>query len=1563
MNVLMKKMVAATTALFLITTFTPVKATENNQVENIYISKDGSDNNEGSLDKPFATLERAQQEVREKLSDGFDGKITVNVREGNYFLDKPFVLDPTDSGVSKDNPITYKSYENEKVEFSGAKVLEANNWEVYKDDILKTNVGSGLGIDELFVNRDKQIMARYPNYQEDVTLNGMASARDIKARSTNWSNPINGYIRALHDKKWGGNSYIITGKNPNNALGVDYRWVGDNNRGDGMHTESIMVENILEELDAPNEWFYDNETGDLYFFPEVGVDVNNSVFEGAVNTELIKFVGEKDGEKIKNIVFDGFDYFGTKRTMFTVDEDKSKEYVPLMRGDWCVVRAGAVYIQDAENISITNSNFIDFGGNGVFISGYNSGHLIDNNEFINAGASSIQVVGLPESTREPSFWEHKYYPELTVHKTTIDDKTVGPKAEYYPKDITISRNHMENIGIYEKQSCGVNISVSSRISVVNNTIHKSARSGINVNDGTFGGHSIAYNDIYDCQRETEDHGQFNSWGRDRYWSLGGFNTSGGNGAAKREFAEIDAYQTTKIYNNRMHHSSDIHSFGIDLDDGSTNYEIYDNLLLGIGIKLREGFNRKVYNNIIVGGPNQKNGVLDIHVPHENSRDLVEKNIVIRTNPYSIIPNDQQTMSRADNTIDKNWFYDLEAKITTPGYWKNNKYDLNSIMGDMDPMFKDPANNDYTVTNEAGMEQIGFVNFDMNNFGKPGAECKSPNYEKVQADNGEALDKVKRESWLGATTTAIYDDAILSATGTSDYNGVYFENVPEDSIAYKLGFRTLDIIKSVNGIKLGTKPTFYTEYSKIQQEEIVSLGVVRAQKNHTISYAKPIEGNRIINANKTTTRFFENSNWESYSEANYTTNCIEEDLMFSKGAPKDTTYFEFDFALENHGEIEYINRVANNQGKVLVSIIDKATNNEVTSELIDCYRNVQSLDGQVVYKSPVLPKGEYTLKAINKEEDISKPYFIVDGFKITEYDFSESSIGVVMGATTFGGVEVLAPSKVIDINIPIENISEKDVNLKAILLMHKDGEAIEIEDVIIEDIFVEKGKKNDLTSKYTLPADVDNKVFKVMFVENLDNMKPLTDSFELRGNTTLNIINNNVKNSEDLTVLYDSKTKILTINSKSFKPKTQTSVLINLSEEDIKKENILGVGQKEVSKNGDIQFSFKLPDSFSGDIDITLSNEAGKEAIKSTITINSEESIVNKKALRDKIEEALSKNENDYTFRSWQNLSMVLIEAQDIMKDSNSSQAQVDDVVDRLTTAINELVLVYQKTTVLGNDSTRIKIYTDNNKTPDGGNRDGGNGLWQIRPNSKSVDAYHNGANVEFEFEGNEFEWYGVTANDHGLAQVIITDGNGNVEVDEIINCYSPTRVVDTVLYSNKNLKSGKHKVEITVLGVNGNDQSTEAHRTYVEIYSFRVNEYNSKANLKDIIDFADELTKNSIEGIEIGQYHIGAIDNLKKSVENADLIYNKEDASYEEITNAIDEIKRGIETFNKLLITSKTGDINNNGVIDISDLAIVSKYQGSVDINIPLSVKSDINLDGKVSIYEVEFITNRILGL
>ena len=201
------------------------------------------------------------------------------------------------------------------------------------------------------------------------------------------------------------------------------------------------------------------------------------------------------------------------------------------------------------------------------------------------------------------------------------DRTPGPKSPDYPADCRVDDCLIHRTGRIEKQSAPVEIAMARRITVRNCSIYGVPRAGINIGDGCWGGHRIEFCDVFDTVKETGDHGSFNSWGRDRYWGLKGIDLDAITAGKDRELPRLDTVEPIVLRNNRWRCD---HGWDIDLDDGSTNYEIRDNLCLNGGIKLREGFYRTVENNIMV------NNSFHPHVWFRGSEDVFRRNIVFAT---------------------------------------------------------------------------------------------------------------------------------------------------------------------------------------------------------------------------------------------------------------------------------------------------------------------------------------------------------------------------------------------------------------------------------------------------------------------------------------------------------------------------------------------------------------------------------------------------------------------------------------------------------------------------------------------------------------------------------------------------------------------------------------------------------------------------------------------------------------------------------------------------------------------------------------------------------------------
>ena len=148
-----------------------------------------------------------------------------------------------------------------------------------------------------------------------------------------------------------------------------------------------------------------------------------------------------------------------------------------------------------------------------------------------------------------------------------------------------------------------------------------------------------------------------------------------------------------------------HGWDIDLDDGSSNYHIYNNLCLHGGIKNREGFNRVVENNVMV------NNTFHPHVWFDNSGGVFAHNIVFeRYRPIGM-------PAIWGKTVDENLLNDPTVGIRQEPaalLQKQSHQDVHSLRGDA--MFIDPAKGDYRVRDDSPALKLGFKNFRMDQFG-------------------------------------------------------------------------------------------------------------------------------------------------------------------------------------------------------------------------------------------------------------------------------------------------------------------------------------------------------------------------------------------------------------------------------------------------------------------------------------------------------------------------------------------------------------------------------------------------------------------------------------------------------------------------------------------------------------------------------------------------------------------------------------------------------------------------------------------------------------------------------
>jgi hypothetical protein len=318
----------------------------------------------------------------------------------------------------------------------------------------------------------------------------------------------------------------------------------------GQH---FYIENQLELLDSPGEWFYDARESQIYIFPN-GTDVASAELAVPLADAIVRI------ENATGVSFSGFTFTASRNTYLEMYEVPSG-------GDWSLHRGAAVFVQDSSNIAIVGNKFAYTGGNGLMF----SNSVVDSNvtdcEFTHTGDSAIVFVGSTNG--------------------------VDGSAPTYPNRNLVARNAMHEWGIYGKQTSCFAQQLTSNSTIVDNVCFNGPRAGVNFNDQHGGGNTFVGNVVFNAVRETSDHGGSNSWNRQPYWTMSHV-ADGFNDPLGRSF--IGAWDTNS-HNLMLNGYNGVWTF--DHDDDSQFVRDTDNFMIFGGCKNYLGHHKNCSDNVIL----------------------------------------------------------------------------------------------------------------------------------------------------------------------------------------------------------------------------------------------------------------------------------------------------------------------------------------------------------------------------------------------------------------------------------------------------------------------------------------------------------------------------------------------------------------------------------------------------------------------------------------------------------------------------------------------------------------------------------------------------------------------------------------------------------------------------------------------------------------------------------------------------------------------------------------------------------------------------------------------------
>ncbi len=248
---------------------------------------------------------------------------------------------------------------------------------------------------------------------------------------------------------------------------------GGNQGGEGSESAGEWwIEGMKEDLDAPNEYWYDEEAKELYFYYNgTGTPPTEAVVPTLAN--LIELQGAQS-YPVRNVSLLGLTFTANRPTFMEQRGNPSG-------GDWSLERMGAVMLEGVEDILIARCTFTKLDSNALFLSGYSRRAIIANNSFTWLGQNGIASWGRP----------------------LYNDGTNGDQ----PRGTVVSGNWATEVGIIQKQSSMYFQAETAQATIVDNIVFNIPRAAVNFNDGFGGGAEMAYNLLFNTCRESSDHGK------------------------------------------------------------------------------------------------------------------------------------------------------------------------------------------------------------------------------------------------------------------------------------------------------------------------------------------------------------------------------------------------------------------------------------------------------------------------------------------------------------------------------------------------------------------------------------------------------------------------------------------------------------------------------------------------------------------------------------------------------------------------------------------------------------------------------------------------------------------------------------------------------------------------------------------------------------------------------------------------------------------------------------------------------------------------------------------------
>lgn len=644
------------------------------QGQSLYVAPGGRDIQPGTRAEPLATLAGARDRARQLRQAGpLTRPLIIHIAPGTYMQHEPLRLTAEDAGTPE-SPLIFEGSSRHPAVISGGRRLppftRVNDslWEMRVPDDVR-------GFEQLYVNDRRAIRARTPNTgvffhvagaREKVITPGQRVASRAQLRVSVEPQDL-AWMKTLDQGDQAGlvvtfyHNWDITRKHPSRLSVRDSAMYFE---GEGMkpwnpiNDRSIyMVENAKAFLDAPGEWYLD-DNGMLFYVPRPGETISTTEAEVPVSDQFVVLEG-KPGHPVAHIQFRNL-LFRTagyhmpaggnepSQAAASIDATVMADHARDIRFERCEIAHTGLYAawfrEDCRQLAVTHCYLHDLGAGGIKIGG----------------------TTIPKDSN------------LLTRQIIVDNNIIRSGGYVFPTGV------------------GVLIFQASDNQITHNEIADLGYSGVSV--GWVWGYSYS-----PSKRNNITWNHIHHLGRGILSDMGGVYTLG-------------ASEGTVVSHNIIHDvfSRAYGGWGLYTDEGSSGIHMEDNLVYhckSSSFHQHYGQDNFICNNIFALGV--KAQLEATRVEDHNSFTFTHN--IIYFNDGLLFDKQWATVHFV---TDSNAFFDTRGRDIRFGKqtfheWQQSGKDVHSVIGD--PGFN-PEKQQFRVRNKSMRKAIGFRPFDIRRNG-------------------------------------------------------------------------------------------------------------------------------------------------------------------------------------------------------------------------------------------------------------------------------------------------------------------------------------------------------------------------------------------------------------------------------------------------------------------------------------------------------------------------------------------------------------------------------------------------------------------------------------------------------------------------------------------------------------------------------------------------------------------------------------------------------------------------------------------------------------------------------